>query len=389
MKSRLQQWLERRGAKNKYGEGFDHVTCRICNRAFKAITFAHLVRKHHFDSARPQQEYKDKYGLILVASVETIRKHHRSQNTRFELLGRRWTKARVKSEIKKFVAKGKALNAESVRRICGSLEFTARKLFGSWSRALAACGIDAREIRLRRLWTKARVIEALKREVRSGRSMSYTGLKTRDIGLLMAAVLRFGTWDSALRAVGVDPSRARKRRAWTKDQVLQEIREIYSRSDCPGGKKRGRRLVGAAEYYYGSWHDATVAAGLHLPAPVRWTRERILNEIRTRFRQGLSIRRRIIKVELSGMLTAAHRMFGSWDRAVQAAGLPKTFSASSQPWSRAELIEFLRRLKREDGSVDRKALSNIRREGFTTPLYAIRQIFGSERKAKREAGIDC
>lgn len=388
MKSRLRQWLERSGTKSKYGEGFDHVTCKLCNRAFKAISYLHLVRKHHFDPARPQEEYKRKYGLILVESVGTIRKRHRSQDRAFERQGRRWTRARVKSEIRALAAGGRPLNHESIKKSRGNLDFAARTLFGSWNRALAACGIDGRKVRLRREWTRESVVAAISAEARSGRPMNYTAIKVRNVGLAMAAVLRFGSWDSALRAARIDPVDVRMRRAWTRTQVLEGAREFYAGMSKSRAKKLDPRLRKAAEYYFGGWHQATLAAGLNLPPPVRWSRDRVLEEIRSRHRKRLSLRRTVIEGEMSGLLAAANRIFGNWPAAVHAAGLSELLSRSSQRWTRDELIQLLRKLKKEAGFVDRKVLAGITREGYGTPLWSIRRVFGSEGKAKRAAGVE-
>lgn len=384
MKSRLSEWLKARGTKNRSGEGFDHVVCKICNRAFKSISYLHLVRKHHFAGERPQQRYKERFGLILVESVETIRKRRRSQNIRFESLGRRWTKARVKAEIRSLAAEGGSINHDCVKKTRSSLGFAARSLFGSWSRALAACRIDARKVRLTREWTRQTVVQTISNEARRGKPMNYTAMKSRDVGLVMAAVLRFGSWDSALCAARLDPSKVRRRRIWTRDRVLGAIRRHFISHPNKGPE---RSLRAAAQYHFGGWYQATIAAGLDLPPPVRWTQERILAEINLRWRRGVSLRRAVIEREMSGLLAAAGRVFGSWQNAIQTAGLPRRLAASSQPWTRQELIRLLRKLNRDHGRVDRKLLSVIRRDGYGTPLWSIRKIFGSEGLAKRAAGV--
>jgi hypothetical protein len=282
-------------------------------------------------------------------------------------------------------AKGKSLNHEYIKKTLGNLDFAARSFFGSWNRALAACGIDARRVRLRREWTRQSVIQALSDEASSGKAMNYTAMMARDIGLVMAAVFRYGSWDSALRAAHIDPSKTRRRRAWSQKQVLEAIRGLYASA---GEKKPDRSLRRAAEYHFGGWHQATSAAGFDSPAPVRWTRDRILDEIRSRHRKGLSLRQRIIEQEMSGLLAAAYRVFGNWQEAIQSAGLPKLLAVSSRQWTRDELIELLRKVKRKVGRVDRKLLAGIKREGYGTPLWSIRRVFGSEGRARRAAGVE-
>lgn len=112
-----------------------------------------------------------------------------------------------------------------------------------------------------------------------------------------------------------------------------------------------------------------------------------MKEIRARFRKGLTLRRAMIEQTSSGMLAAAHRIFGNWRRAVQAAGLPSTLSQGARRWTRRELVELLRTLHKERGLVDRAVLSGFRREGYGSPLWSIRLVFGSEVAARRAAGI--
>jgi hypothetical protein len=48
-------------------------------------------------------------------------------------------------------------------------------------------------------------------------------------GLYGAAVRIFGTYDNALRAAGIDPSTVRQRRAWSKDEVIRQMRLFLQR----------------------------------------------------------------------------------------------------------------------------------------------------------------
>lgn len=203
-------------------EGRDHVTCRLCRRRFKMVTKTHLVRAHGYRSQDALGEYKRRFGLAWVRSLRTIRAQRRSLFAHYAKQGRRWTKTRLVSEVKRLLPNGRPPSSTDVILRLDSLRKVAERSFGSWRQFLRAAGLDADRVRKQRRWSKAAVLRA----VRSlGKTRLHRKMATKeDSGLVHAAASRFGSWDAALRAAGRNPSRVRKIRHWDPDLVLREIR---------------------------------------------------------------------------------------------------------------------------------------------------------------------
>jgi hypothetical protein len=85
--------------------------------------------------------------------------------------------------------------------------------------------------------------------------------------LHQAACAHFGTWETALQYAGVDPRRLSAKQGYTSEYVLRRLqclcRDGYSlkAADC---QRRDRRLWEAARRYFGTWRKALEAAGLNL-----------------------------------------------------------------------------------------------------------------------------
>ena len=69
-----------------------------------------------------------------------------------------WTDETVVAEIRDLRRRGQPLNVRAVRDAgCEALAQQARKRFGSWDEALRAAGIDPAKVRLTRRWSHANI----------------------------------------------------------------------------------------------------------------------------------------------------------------------------------------------------------------------------------------
>jgi hypothetical protein len=149
-----------------------------------------------------------------------------------------------------------------------------RELGLAWSTYVESLGIPYPGPKKRRGWTDETVLAEIRRRRRRGQALSAEGL-VRDVGqgLIKQARQRFGSWEEALRAAGVDPRREQLRRRWTRDQILAAIRARGA-----AGQSLRRRdvftvdpsLAKAAAYCFPhSWERAVRAAGLQPTSPPR------------------------------------------------------------------------------------------------------------------------
>jgi hypothetical protein len=158
------------------------------------------------------------------------------------------------------------------------------KLGGSWNAALAAAGLPA--VALGR-FGDADVIAELRADAqRLGRSPVIGDWQRRPAGVpgFGAVVSHFGSWNAAVRGAGLTP--VHDRHAWTREQVLTALRADAERlGRIPTGRQWEQRPgtarpgYNAVRKHFGSWNAAIEAAGLVRDDP-KWTRETVLQALR-------------------------------------------------------------------------------------------------------------
>jgi hypothetical protein len=79
------------------------------------------------------------------------------------------------------------------------LQSNARRLCGSWKRAVAVAGCELPSYR--KIWSQARVIEAIKDDLDRGLPVTSLAVIRRNQPLYGAARREFGSWRKALKAV--------------------------------------------------------------------------------------------------------------------------------------------------------------------------------------------
>lgn len=98
---------------------------------------------------------------------------------------------------------------------------------------------------------------------------------------------------------------------WTKDGIALEILRLYAAKEplnYGDVQKNHLRLLRAATRYFGSWQQAIEFAGLDYEAIRRykvWTRERIVEQIQEYHRAGKDLAWRHVSLELDPALAAA------------------------------------------------------------------------------------
>jgi len=141
--------------------------------------------------------------------------------------------------------------------------------------------------------------------------------------LYESACEHFGSWDTALKYAGVRRSRPIK----SPERVIQEIRTLcrlgYNLTSTRN-MQRDRKLYEAARHHFGSWRKALRAAGVNLEnafwrKPRKLNKQKILDMIRKRRDSGLSLVFLDVCLENRRLATGAKRAFGSWGKALIAA----------------------------------------------------------------------
>lgn len=375
----------------------DSVVCRMCGRVFRAITYSHLVRKHHLpEGPEVVQEYKRDFNVPYACCDDTRRVLHRVQVSTWDRRGRWWTPSRVVDLILRRAVEEKPLHTYGLKRErCTPLVNNAVRFFGSWDNAVAKAGINGSVKKLPK-WTRDRIVEAVKARWASGNPVYVKAMIKDAYGLLQAGTYHLGSWRAVLQAAGV-PETARRApkprpqpRKWPRERVIEVFRKRYE-SGMPvfyAALRRSQRgLVSAVRRYYRRWQDALKAAGIPAHAwaapPLRWTREGIIRAIQDRHRTHKGVYYAALGEGGENLYAAGQRLFGTWKAALQAAGVPAEAWRAPRKWSWGRVVEAIREMHRAGKPVYMK---EVKRENPS--LYSAAFIHGKGwHAALQAAGI--
>lgn len=99
-----------------------------------------------------------------------------------------------------------------------TLYLKARRVFGSWKKALEACGVDYEQARNRNKWSREKVLQEIKNLYSNGHSLRPKDLRIKGlVNVVSAATYHFGSWPKAVELSGARYSCGRKKRRKLKD----------------------------------------------------------------------------------------------------------------------------------------------------------------------------
>jgi hypothetical protein len=231
------------------------------------------------------------------------------------------------------------------------------------------------------------VIREIRRLHRAGARITDLGL--RDHRDLLSAIRAYvGSIVEARRAAGVpEPERPyKKRQRWDERRVIAELEELDRSGSSLAASKVPTALLKAGTRYFGSWAKALEAAGFDV-AEVRLVREAYSEREVLAMLRDLAAREpsmRLGELYEQGFMPAVMRLFGSLDHAL----------------ARARLVDWPLRERRSAMSRD-EVLASIRkreRDGVATNWEAVHQDdyhlwysgilhFGEWRRAAERAGV--
>jgi hypothetical protein len=197
----------------------------------------------------------------------------------------------------------------------------------------------------------------------------------------------YGSWQAAIERAGLDYGSIRLRRAGRDpDELLGELRQLaQDRPEATRVEIYSLPIAQSVKYSFGSLEAGLRAAGLvgwprleHQRTPDRTV---TVEMVRARHAMGRPMTPSSVHKADARLYRAARRHFGSWDRAVEAAGLP--IQRGWPRWSKERVVAELRQLhgteaKMSPGSIQRRA----------PRLYvAARKYFGGVHEAAAAAGV--
>ena len=207
-------------------------------------------------------------------------------------------------------------------------------------------------------WTKQQIVAKLTALAERGRDLSYAGMSRRQQKLVSAAAYHFGSYRKALADAGVDYAQVARRPRWTKQRVIAVIKAAKRRGEdlhwsavVSGENQLSRAAYAALQpRLFGSWARAMQAAGLD-EDDVRlyrvWNKTLVVTELRMRRHGEVSLASGAVQSEDPGLHAAAVRHFGSYEAALVAAHVNPERVRLRRRWSK-ELVkaELAKRAKR-------------------------------------------
>jgi molybdenum-dependent DNA-binding transcriptional regulator ModE len=300
-------------------------------------------------------------------------------------LGRSEVLARLRDHAARFGAVSRASLDQREREVLRSVPLYFRSLDAACKAAGVPGAMRRPAARARRrspsaVWSRRRVIDELRRLDRSGQSTRWGDLVEAGRGDLVGAAATYaGGLQRARAQAGVRrPERRMPVPQWNKASIVGAIQDRVRKRQTLASSKVPPRLVAAARWHFGSWEKALAAAGVDAQA-VRlqrrpFTKAEIVEVVRRLARGGGAVRASALKGVVK--LGTVRKLFGSVERAVRAAGVEYAHARPNQTWSRARVIEELRARSRR-GEVT-----------LTRGLHrAVQRYFGGAHAARKAAGV--
>jgi len=311
----------------RHRQPVDFVTCRHCQKRFRAITFLHLRNIHGYEGDHPILDYKAEFDLDYAICRRSRQKISTAKEAYWDERGQHWTRADVLAEIRRLHQAGECLRR---RDVPVRLYEVGRRLFGTWEAAVEQAGLNYEEASDVRRWDREKVIERIRALADEGEPLHATHIKEHDFGLYRAAVKLFpASWNRALRAAGFDPDEHKLPRGhWDETKAQEWVRQRESEGQSVLARDVPRDLL---DYVHKRlqqpWTDFVESLDIPYPGIKKrrdWTQATLLSEIRRWQADGHPLNYRAVKDDYQALIHQARKFYGSWDAACAAAGVNRT-----------------------------------------------------------------
>lgn len=242
----------------------------------------------------------------------------------------RWSSDRVLAEIHQWKDKGEPLYANHVRLNFQELLAASIRYFGSWQAALDQAGIPYVDVRKYRKWSKEVIVEQIRELASKGFDLSFRSMALSQHNAMVYAAIRpkyFGNWRTALEAAGLASEEIYRYRSWDESGILEEIRRMKMEGADLSSKsmdETSNKLIATARRRFGNWGKALEKAGINysdVRRRKRWTRENLVEGILELKKQGVKLITPEVKRANPSLFAAACKkhFYGTWKKALRAA----------------------------------------------------------------------
>jgi hypothetical protein len=304
-----QKRLSERNRTFKGGEGFDFVRCRICGDHRRVLSGRHLS-KHGTD----REEYMQEYGLSPDELIAKDFRIIRSSRRGYRPYGRSdWIAA-----IKKLQKQGGSLFGRDLQKKRSHIYHQGVWLFGDWNSALRAARFNPERNRLRRSWNAEEIIKQIRWMHKQSLPLYARYVMMNHQSLFSGALHQYGgSWNEAVAAAGIKNKIIREK---SRDGLLRELRDAVE-----SGSEISQTLRSEIDYYFGSLRNAKIALKTNAKLLSGWSKRKIVIVLAQKHRSQEKLDYATGRREFPALVSAAEVYFGSWGKALYAAGIDPNF----------------------------------------------------------------
>ena len=212
------------------------------------------------------------------------------------------------------------------------------------------------------VWDRPRILRTIKELHAKGTDLSYNRMTRAKQSLVSAAAYHFGSYRKAVEKAGIHYADVTRRPRWTKPGIIRLIKQarrdgedLHWSAVSQRGDELGRAAFASLQKrLFGSWDRALHAAGLDADQICmyrKWSRSTITSDLKERHREGEPLNSGCMQKEDPGMHAAAIRHFGSYDAALKAAGLDPAKLRERRRWTKEAVVKELRVFRRQHRQV--------------------------------------
>jgi hypothetical protein len=243
-------------------------------------------------------------------------------------------------------------------------------------------------------WDKERIVTALRQLNKKGEDLSYNRLAKRHQSLVSAAAYHFGSYRKAVERAGIDYAAVTRRPRWNKQLIIAQIKQARKNGEDLhwSAVTRRRDELGLAAFaslqprLFGRWDRALQAAGLDADDVAmyrKWDRNSILFELRELARDKEPLNSGAIQRSDPGLHAAAVRHFGSYDASLRAAKLEPSEHRQRRRWTREQVIREIKSLSKGG----KRPATAVLRKKHSALYGAATRMFGGIPAALAAAGM--
>ncbi|MCH7989146.1 MAG: hypothetical protein IID46_08340 [Planctomycetes bacterium] len=149
---------------------------------------------------------------------------------------------------------------------------------------------------------------------------------------------------------------AKRGQGWTRRKLIAEIRRRHRSGKSLRGKQVPTRLYEAGRRFCGTWQAAVEEAGLNYEKTTgvrRWNPDKVVEEIQKLGDKGVSLNASHVWKRFPSLFTAARKQFpSSWEKALQAAGYdPDEHRQRRGRWNEQKAVDWVEKRLAKQRSV--------------------------------------